>query len=72
MNRTLERGVHWTGGGASPYLENGLLRFKAKWGPRLFERSAKGAEWQVVFDPDHAGCRRFIASSWSKGIGKWN
>jgi hypothetical protein len=48
-------------GPASPYLEDGLLVFKGKWGAR-FDTSRKYGNFHLLLDPAHAACRRFLAA----------
>jgi hypothetical protein len=49
-------------GTAAPYLENGLLFFKGKWGARLEPLSNRYGEFRLLLDPSHEACRRFLAS----------
>jgi hypothetical protein len=47
-------------GCAAPFLEDGLLFFKGKWGARLEPLSGTYGEFQLLLDPSHDTCRRFL------------
>lgn len=49
-------------GPVSPYLEDGLLFFKGKWGARFEPMSRKYGEFHLLVDPSHDTCRRFLAT----------
>ncbi len=50
-----------TPGGAAPYLEDGLLYCKAKWGSRLdWDRTCYDT-WQLLLNPAHPQCRAFLS-----------
>lgn len=61
MKRTIERKRRWLDlGDVPPFLEDGLMAFKSKWGAQLFQRGEQWPVWQVVVDPNHADSRRFF------------
>ncbi|WP_128546830.1 GNAT family N-acetyltransferase [Larkinella soli] len=48
-------------GGTPAYLENGVLRFKAKWGGRV-QAGPSGFGYRfLLLDPGHPSCRRFLS-----------
>lgn len=47
-------------GGCAPYLEDGLLHAKMKWGARLSREHSKFKLWRVKVDPQHRDCRAFF------------
>jgi hypothetical protein len=49
-------------GSAAPYLEDGLLFFKGKWGARVEPLSNQYGEFRLLLDPSHETCRRFLAA----------
>ncbi len=49
-------------GGAAPYLEDGLLVFKSKWGARLDFDASDFNVWRVLTEPAHPVCRAFLAT----------
>lgn len=48
-------------GGTPPYLEDGLLHFKAKWGGRLSRKDSIYGERRLHLNPAHPTCRRMLA-----------
>jgi len=49
-------------GGVPPYLEDGLLAYKSKWGLSLNYELCGFNSWRVWVDPKHAACRAFFAT----------
>ncbi len=47
-------------GGAWPYLEDGLVFYKGKWGARLDASSTRFPDIHVLLDPAHEACRTFL------------
>ena len=47
-------------GGTPPYLENGLLWFKAKWGGRLVGKSRDFSARYLLLDPTNPACYQFL------------
>lgn len=63
IRRALELGYDsFNVGGVAPYLEDGLMFFKGKWGGRLEPFSNRYGEFHLLLDPAHATCRRFLAA----------
>jgi hypothetical protein len=52
--------VHF--GQVPPYLEDGLMFFKGKWGARFEPLSCKYGEFHLLVDPSHETCRQFLAA----------
>lgn len=49
-------------GAAWPYLEDGLIAYKGKWGARLDPTQDRFVNLHLLVDPAHATCRRFLAA----------
>ena len=49
-----------TFGAVAPYLEDGLLQFKGKWGGVIESGCQKFGDMHLLLDPTHATCRRFL------------
>jgi hypothetical protein len=47
-------------GPVTPYLEDGVLRYKSKWGATLSAGGNEAGEFRLLLDPGHAACRRFL------------
>ena len=47
-------------GGVPPYLEDGLVFYKTKWGAQLAPEKMRDRVWRVVIDPEHEACRDFF------------
>jgi hypothetical protein len=47
-------------GGAWPYLEDGLVFYKGKWGGRLHTGTQRWTDLHVLIDPAHDSCRQFL------------
>ena len=61
IRRAIEMGKSTLWLGSAPaYLEDGLMRFKAKWGARLAPANARSPIWRAVLDPNHRTCVRFF------------
>jgi len=61
LKRALELGAKTLRlGGVPPYLEDGLMFFKTKWGARLMPSAMREHTWRVVINPDHPATRDFF------------
>jgi hypothetical protein len=49
-------------GAVWPYLEDGLLSYKGKWGARLDPTQRRFGDLHLLVDPAHETCRRFLAA----------
>ena len=47
-------------GTVSPFLEDGVLRYKSKWGGRLSADGRHFGEFRLLLDLSHPMCRRFL------------
>ncbi len=47
-------------GGSPPYLDDGLMIYKAKWGGRLDPAGRWYGEWHIGLDPAHQDCQKFL------------
>ena len=47
-------------GGVAPYLEDGLFRYKTKWGARLSADTRSYGDFRLLLDPAHPACRSFL------------
>lgn len=63
IQRAIEGGVsRFHAGGSSPYLENGLLVFKSKWGAQLEMLGSEIPSWRVLIDPKNPAVKRFFSN----------
>jgi hypothetical protein len=49
-------------GSVMPYLDDGLLFFKGKWGAQFDREPSRFGELHLLVDPSHDTCRRFLAA----------
>jgi hypothetical protein len=49
-------------GSVEPYLEDGILTYKGHWGATLSTRSAQFTRFDLLLDPAHPVCGRFLRS----------
>jgi hypothetical protein len=50
-------------GSVAPFLEDGILVHKAYWGARLSSNSRRFSEFQLLLEPSHPACRRFLQTN---------
>jgi hypothetical protein len=68
--RAHELGLQWLRmGGTPPYLEDGVFRFKSKWGARLSRSDTWFGDWHLALNPAHPDCRRLFADRSIVGYG---
>jgi hypothetical protein len=49
-------------GSVEPYLDDGILAYKANWGATLSTDSPRFTRLDLLLDPSHPSCRRFLQS----------
>lgn len=61
IDRAIGRGLDQINfGGVPPYLDNGLLAFKAKWGGLMGKEPNRYPAWDVTISPSHPSVRWFF------------